>query len=188
MTKTRFDQISSERLDLRLPHSTDAEAVAGLMCSEVSQWLASWPPKVDADEVSGRISEARADVQSGQALHWLIHDRQNSQVLGWVRIMVNRADVTRGELGFWIGALFHGRGYATEAARVAVRAGFDHLGLDVIEGGAQTANIASQKVMLRIGMKPSAERDVWAAARQRYERCAYFEIGRFDHMGIEPIA
>ena len=84
--------------------------------------------------------------------------------------------------------MFHGRGYATEAARAALRAGFDRLGLEVIEGGAQPTNIASQKVMLRIGMKPSAERDVWASARQRYERCAYYEIGRFDHVVIEPIA
>ena len=46
----------------------------------------------------------------------------------------------------------HGRGYATEAARAALRHGFEMLGLERIVAWAMHDNTASLAVMRRIGM------------------------------------
>jgi RimJ/RimL family protein N-acetyltransferase len=45
-----------------------------------------------------------------------------------------------------------GNGYATEAARAAVRFGFDRLGLDEIVSFTTTVNEPSRRVMERLGM------------------------------------
>jgi RimJ/RimL family protein N-acetyltransferase len=87
-------------------------------------------------------------------------------------------DPSRGEVGFWIGEPFHGHGYMTEAARSALSAGFDRLGLALIQGGAQPENLASLAVMRRLAMEPAGERTVFVPARNRLERCVFFEVAR----------
>lgn len=172
------DVIVTERLVLRHPEEGDAAAVAGLMSPEISRWLASWPPCVDATDAGRRIADAQGDIRTGRGLHWVIERREGSRVVGWVRVTRDGADPARGELGFWLGTAFHGAGYATEAGRAALRAAFDRLGLRVVEGGAQPSNVGSIRVMQRLGMTPAGERQVWAAARQRHERCVYYEVER----------
>jgi RimJ/RimL family protein N-acetyltransferase len=51
-----------------------------------------------------------------------------------------------------LGAPYWRRGYATEAARAAVRDGFDRLGLDEIVAFTTPSNASSQGVMRAIGM------------------------------------
>jgi ribosomal-protein-alanine N-acetyltransferase len=67
-----------------------------------------------------------------------------------------------------------------EAAPATVAAAFARLGLDVIEAGAQPGNAASFAVMRACGMQPIGERDVFAAARGRHERCMFYEVRRLS--------
>ena len=46
-----------------------------------------------------------------------------------------------------------GRGYATEAAAACLDAGFDELGLSVIVARAANANVASLRVLEKLGMR-----------------------------------
>ena len=178
MSKSTVSPITTERLVLRAPHVEDAVALTSLMSPEVSRWLASWPPAIDLAEATRRIAEARAEVHEGDALHWIIQERESALAVGWTRITRTGRDHARGELGFWLGTAYHGHGYATEAVRAALLAGFDLLDLGVIEGGAQPTNEGSLRVMDRVGMARTDERLVWAPARQRHELCVYYEIGR----------
>ena len=174
--------LTTPHLTLRPPRLEDAASVAALMTPEVSRWLAAWPPRMDEAEAARRILDAQAEIAAGRALHWLVESRDTAQVAGWVRITRDERDPARGEVGFWIGAAYHGRGWATEAVGAALRAGFHALSLAVIEGGAQPANEASQRVMRRVGMVQSGVRDVWAPARQRHEPCVFYAL-RNDQRG-----
>ena len=175
------DRITTERLVLRPPVSTDASFIAALMSPDVSRWLASWPSTMDVHGASRRIADANAEIDAARALHWLIEQRGSGDVLGWIRITRDPANPTLGDLGFWLGRTFQGFGFATEAVRAAVAAGFARLGLLTIEGGAQLANEASQRVMQRIGMRRADVREVWTPTRQRYEACIYYVL---EHDGL----
>jgi RimJ/RimL family protein N-acetyltransferase len=74
-------------------------------------------------------------------------------VIGAVGLRVDR-DHARAELGYWIGKPYWGRGYATEAARAALRWGFDSLGLERIYAYHFARNAASGRVLRKIGMTP----------------------------------
>jgi RimJ/RimL family protein N-acetyltransferase len=50
-----------------------------------------------------------------------------------------------------------GRGYATEAARAALRDGFERSGAEEIVAFTWTANLASLRVMEKLGMRPGRE-------------------------------
>jgi len=56
------------------------------------------------------------------------------------------------EVGWRLAARSWGRGYATEAARVALTDGFDRLDLDEIVSFTTVSNVRSQAVMQRLGM------------------------------------
>lgn len=56
------------------------------------------------------------------------------------------------ELGYWLGVPFWGKGYATEAAREMLRYGFKDLGLQRIYASHFQHNLASARVLQKIGM------------------------------------
>jgi len=61
------------------------------------------------------------------------------------------------EIGWRLLSEFWGRGYATEAARAALRVGFEQLELDEVVSYTATCNLPSQRVMQRIGMQHNGE-------------------------------
>ena len=58
----------------------------------------------------------------------------------------------RAALGYWIGVPFWGRGYATEAARSIIAYGFAELELNRIYGECYSHNLASERVLQKLGM------------------------------------
>lgn len=63
------------------------------------------------------------------------------------------------EVAWRLDAALWGRGYATEAARLALDYGFATLGLPEIVSFTATVNRRSQAVMQRLGMEPRGEFD-----------------------------
>ena len=59
----------------------------------------------------------------------------------------------RAEVGYWIAVPYWGKGYATEAAREAVRYGFEDLKLNRIFASHFGHNPASGNILRKIGMK-----------------------------------
>jgi ribosomal-protein-alanine N-acetyltransferase len=156
----------------------DAAVVASLMSPEVSQWLASWPPVVDATYAAQRIADAHEELAAGRALHWLVADRGSLAVMGWIRVTRSEESSARDELGFWFGTALHGAGYATEALRGVLPVAFERLGLATVEAGAQLENRSSVRTLERLGMVPLGIRQVWASSRGRPEACVFDELGR----------
>jgi RimJ/RimL family protein N-acetyltransferase len=63
------------------------------------------------------------------------------------------------EIGWRLAAEFHGKGYATEAARACVKFGFDTLQLDEIVALTTPNNTPSRRVMEKLGMTRDAKDD-----------------------------
>jgi len=57
------------------------------------------------------------------------------------------------EIGWWLARAWWRRGLATEAARAALRDGFERAGLRRIVAIAQPANTASIRIMQKLGMR-----------------------------------
>ena len=66
-----------------------------------------------------------------------------------------RLDVDRGfgELGYVLAKPYWGLGYATEAAAAVLKFGFTQLGLSLIESNAMPENLASLRVMAKLGLR-----------------------------------
>lgn len=79
---------------------------------------------------------------------------------------------------------YWGRGYATEAARAAIEDGFTRIGLNEIVALTTLGNLASQRVMQRLGMIRTIEFDHPAVAgNSPLRRHILYRITNENHSG-----
>jgi ribosomal-protein-alanine N-acetyltransferase len=170
--------VDTPRLRLRPVHPADAAETARMMTPSVSRWLASWPSPMTEAAVAARIERITTATAEGHALAFAIERREDGVMMGWVTVTRAHGHPSRGDLGYWLGEPFHGRGYMREAAGAAVPEAFARLGMTAIEAGAHPDNEASLRVMRGLGMRAIGTRAVWASARGREEVCEFYEITR----------
>ena len=81
---------------------------------------------------------------------WVVVEPPTGAFLGWVSL---RRQGEAGDLGYRFRRDAWGRGYATEAAAAVVADGFERRGLSRITAQTMTVNLASRRVMERLGMR-----------------------------------
>jgi RimJ/RimL family protein N-acetyltransferase len=114
----------------------------------------TWAPHASVDVTEGFVRACEQARVAGRGFVWCIfEDGAFRGVVGVEGItrerMAVRLDV--GELGYWLGLPFHGRGLMTEAAGVAVGCAFARLGLHKVAVSAFTTNPASLRVIEKLG-------------------------------------
>lgn len=82
---------------------------------------------------------------------WAIHLKENNEFIGWCGLKY-RPELDEIDLGYRLIQKARGKGYATEAAQYSLAHGFNILNLKMITGRAHIENIASIKVLEKIGM------------------------------------
>ena len=78
-------------------------------------------------------------------------EKATSKFIGWCGLKYN-PDEDIYDLGFRFFKQYWNRGFATETAKKCIDFGFNNLKLNMIEGRAMKENIASIKVLEKIGM------------------------------------
>jgi ribosomal-protein-alanine N-acetyltransferase len=76
----------------------------------------------------------------------------DGQLCGGIGLSVDEPH-QHAELGYWLGVPYWGQGYATEAARAVIQYGFETLGLRRIYASYIPHNVASGRVLQKIGMR-----------------------------------
>lgn len=90
---------------------------------------------------------------------WAVETKADGEFIGFVGLHVPIAELPFSpcvETGWRLATAHWGRGYATEAARAALRVGFETLGLDEIVAFTALSNRPSMAVMERLGMRRDA--------------------------------
>jgi RimJ/RimL family protein N-acetyltransferase len=146
------DHVETERLTLdrpRLEDLSDLQAVIG-------------DPRVGEHQFPARFRtpELTASLLQAALAHWDEHGfgpwivRLRGELIGRAGLMTSTFEGRECVEAKWFIAPGHwGRGYATEAARAAIDAGFAELGLTEILAWTMTTNLPSQAVMRRLGFE-----------------------------------
>ncbi len=144
-------------------------AVALFGDPEVAAWI--WPDERDGAEGSGPRSPAQAKQMLARFMvhwrtngfgWWFLRERDSGEYVGEVglqRTVIDADEVV--EVGWTLFPAYWTRGLATEAARAASEHGFGPLGLDEIYSFTMPENIASRRVMEKLGM--TYDRDIQRA-------------------------
>jgi RimJ/RimL family protein N-acetyltransferase len=143
--------LETERLILRAPRLGDAKAVAALADDRrIAENTARIPHpyrKSDADDFilsANRGSETTflVTARNGQ---------RSSQVMGACGF--TQIDRHPPEVGYWLGAKFWGKGYATEAVRAVIDHVFTDLDCEALQAAARVTNPGSRRVLEKCGFQ-----------------------------------
>ena len=83
---------------------------------------------------------------------WAVHLKDDNSFLGWCGLKY-RPELEEIDLGYRFMQSAWGKGYATEAAKETLAYGFEKLNLPFITGRAHIENLASIRVLEKIGME-----------------------------------
>ena len=81
---------------------------------------------------------------------WTARLAATSDFVGWFTLWPDSDD--EAELGYRLARAFWGQGLATEGAAALIRLGFDELGYARIQASTMAVNLASRRVLEKLGM------------------------------------
>ena len=90
------------------------------------------------------------------------------------------------ELGFWIGRPWWGHGFATEASRTVVRYGFANPRLPAFSSAHFVDNLASARVLAKLGFEPVGRGRIACAARRQDVEVVTYWLDRQRALMGEP--
>lgn len=150
--------IATQRLQLRPYVHDDLDDVYDIHSRpEVMRYLYQGPlSREQAIQMLERKMRGAALLEQGDTLSLAVVLPEARAVIGDVILHWTSSDHRQGEIGYVFSPRFAGQGYATEAAAVMLRLGFDQLGLHRIIGRLDARNSASARVLQRLGMRQEA--------------------------------
>lgn len=165
MPTTEVDVLDTERLALRPVAREDIPAIVALAGdAEVAQWTVSIRHPLSEAEVTAWLASRTAGGEQAFA----ILRKGESALIGVVGITVRAgadAGGQKGEIGYWIGRPYWGKGFATEAVRRVLLHGFGTLGLAEVEATVFPGNDRSVQVLNKTGFIETGPAERAAPAR-----------------------
>lgn len=150
---TVYPSLDTDRLRLRAFEMTDVPEVSRLAGDRaIAATTQNIPHPYETDMAEKWIARHQPAFESGEATSFAIIARESDALLGAIGIHV-RQEHRCGEIGYWIGKPYWGRGYATEAGHAVLLYGFEQLDLNRILARYFSENLQSGRVMEKLGMK-----------------------------------
>lgn len=147
-------EIMTERLCLREVDENDYDFICELENNEFIQRFErdTLPSKEETDKKFSKILESINKVP--RTKYTLIISRLSDlKSVGRVIMWEIDSSIKECEIGWDVHPDYIGRGYAPEAARALLEFAFNKLGVHRVQALCNDANINSEKVMAKIGMK-----------------------------------
>jgi RimJ/RimL family protein N-acetyltransferase len=149
-----FPTLSGDRIRLRQWRQEDREAFAAMNSdARVMEFFRGCLTRIESDAMADRIESHFGERGFGL---WAIEVPDVSAFVGFAGLEVanfNAHFTPCVEIGWRLSVAHWGRGYATEAARLALGYGFETLALPEIVSFTSATNHRSRAVMERLGMR-----------------------------------
>jgi [ribosomal protein S5]-alanine N-acetyltransferase len=150
--------IVGDGVELRAPEMRNFEAWATLRERSrtfLEPWEPSWPPgDLTRAAFRARMRRYARDVRSDAAFPFFIFRRADDVLLGGLTLgQVRRGVAQAASLGYWMGEPYAGKGYMTASVRALAPYVFQTLRLRRIEAACLPTNIASIRLLERVGFQ-----------------------------------
>jgi ribosomal-protein-alanine N-acetyltransferase len=144
--------LCTPRLMLRPLALTDAADIQRLAAArEVAETTLSIPHPYTDGYAEEWIRSQMKDFENRRAANFIILLRKKTEVCGVIGLIL-QPEHLHAELGYWIGVPYWNQGYGTEAARALIDFGFKQLKLKRIYAYHFSRNLASGRILQKVGM------------------------------------
>lgn len=120
--------------------------------SEVTKYV-MWEPHFSSVESLYFIQIVIGQYNQNQPSSWGIEHKKDKKLIGTIGFTNWAKEHKRAEIGFVISRNYWNKGYATEALKRIIKFGFIEMQLNRIEARCEVSNVASSKVLDKVGMK-----------------------------------
>lgn len=117
---------------------------------EVMRYITGGVPWTD-EQILGFVERQMRLYAERGFCRWKLIEKSSGEMIGFCGVGYWR-DAPDPEIGWWLAKRSWGRGFATEAARVALRDALDRVGLEHVISVAAVENVASRSVMEKLGL------------------------------------
>jgi RimJ/RimL family protein N-acetyltransferase len=135
---------------------------------EVAQYTTRIEHPYDRKMAEAWISSQPQRYARREEIVFAITLRKDIKLIGAISLALDPGN-EMGEMGFWLGKPYWGRGYCTEAARRVLAYAFNELGLNRLEAKHFLSNPASGRVLEKIGLKYEG------TLRRRFKKWGVFQ-------------
>ncbi len=172
--------IETERLVLRALEPMDAGRVEKYASDPgVAKNTAVIPYPYPSGLAVSWIKEVNKNMLTSNNYVVAIVERESGDLVGVVSLAY--LDYGKGgELGYWIGRPYWGRGYAPEAVKKMIIVAFNCLSLRRVWANALPENEASIRVMEKVGLELEGEAEYDFPARGEIKRVKLYGLNRMD--------
>ncbi len=146
-----FPQLQTQRLLLRPLASADAPEMFRHECDPRVTRYFGRPPVASLAAMEAKVAGIVADVAAGQVINWVLADAASGALIGSACLWHWDRSRARAELGYWLAASRWGRGLVAEALVPVLAFGFARMALACVEARVDPDNVASVRVLLRLG-------------------------------------
>ncbi len=151
--------IETERLILREVRDEDLEGMFELDSDpKVHQYL-GMKPITTMEQAQKNLDFIRRQYDERGIGRFTAIEKATGEFIGWSGLKLNSGDAEElgpyrdfYDVGYRFIPRYWGKGYATESAIASLEYGFETMNLPTIYGAAETENIGSNKVLMKIGL------------------------------------
>ena len=145
--------LETARLRLRKLRLSDAaDFYAYARDPEVARFT-TWTAHTSVDDSRAFIINALSQYGNGLVGQWGVEHKADRRIIGTCGFAYCIAWHHRAEVAYALARPYWRQGYMTEAMHAVLAAGFDQLALNRIEARCEVDNLASERVMQKVGMR-----------------------------------
>jgi RimJ/RimL family protein N-acetyltransferase len=145
--------LTAPRVILRPPSPNDVPALFAIYHDPATMAYWSRPPMTDPSEAEDLIAEIERHAAADTLLQWIIARREDDLAIGSCTLFRFEREHRRAEIGYILRRDHWGRGLATEALEALFAHAFGALGLHRLEADVDPRNVASIRLVERLGFK-----------------------------------
>lgn len=154
--------LTTTRLTLRPLREADAFAMFAIWSDFEAMRYFSFPPMTCIGQATERISRKIGTSAQGDELIFALELQGTAEVIGDCALFNSDERNRRAEIGFSLARQRWGYGYMSEAATALLNHAFNTLGFRRIEGDVDPRNVASTRLLERLGfVREGLARERW---------------------------
>jgi RimJ/RimL family protein N-acetyltransferase len=178
--------LKTERFILKPISLDDAhEIYQNVKDIDIARWMINLPHPYPEDGAIKYIEQATELTKKGLSYELPIRMKSTEELVGVMAILTVDRKNRNAELGYWIAKKYWSSGFATEAGLRALEFGFEVLNLERIYAKYYPENIASSRVMEKMGMKFEGTMRHEIFKNDKYYDMSYYGILRDEWLKRE---
>ncbi len=173
--------LRSNRLTLDPAGMVEPDAVEGFF-SRNREFHAPWDPiRPESyylhDSIQAMLCSQQEQIQQSKAYYWYVRTNENSDVIGFIGL----TNIVYGAflscfLGYKMDGRCNGRGYMTEALSCVIAFAFEHCKLHRIEANVMPRNLASIRVLEKLGFVNEGFSESYLKIAGKWEGHCHFAL------------